>query len=210
VQLAQALCLDPRRLVLLGDEQQAMYRTAFDWRLSERAVVPRGGGSAVAPPDVKRLSLRTSHRCPSEIAAALRADARAFPGSGASVEPPTDRKRAGRSRPVVFVLDGWKDSPTVLSQELHRLHHDRPLPGHRCAVRAPRNQDGIAAEAAIHLWRRAAAVAMGWAAHRLFVLCPAGGNSAVLTGFDADLWAMRRMPYVGDARPAPDDCALPF
>ncbi|MCX7623245.1 MAG: AAA family ATPase [Thermomicrobium sp.] len=139
LRLLRALCLDPRRLLFAGDEQQSIYLRCFGW---QRVVQDLGAGDASDrhPPDqVVRLVLRTNHRCAPEIAAAVRAYRDALPDSAVSAERSVDRKRGGGSRPVVLALARWETWKTVLPEELNRLRREQRLPWDRCAVLVPRN-----------------------------------------------------------------------
>jgi len=134
VRLLHALCQDPRYLVLAGDEHQTIHLRTFSWRSIEQAISPCDG-------TVKRLALQMNHRCPPEIAAAVRAYRHALPDGGGRTAPPSDRKRAGRARPTVLALARWERWRQVLPDELLRLRQAHRLPWDHCAVLAPRNGD---------------------------------------------------------------------
>lgn len=149
VRLLQALCLDPGRFVLVGDEAQSIYLRCFGWQLIVQELERRDALDVRARRQVVRLSLRTSHRCPPEIAAAVRAYRNAVPDTTTRTEPPLDRKRSGRHRPLVLTLARWETWQTVLPEELRRLRQEQRLPWDHCAVLVPRNQDAHAVDAAL-------------------------------------------------------------
>lgn len=149
VRLLQALCLDPARFVLVGDEAQSIYLRCFGWQLIVQELERGDALDARARRQVVRLSLRTSHRCPPEIAAAVRAYRNAVPDTTTRTEPPLDRKRSGRRRPLALTLARWETWQTVLPEELRRLRQEQRLPWDHCAVLVPRNQDADAVEAAL-------------------------------------------------------------
>ena len=149
VRLLQALCFDPGRFVLVGDEEQSIYLRCFGWQLIVQELERGDALDARARRQVVRLSLRTSHRCPPEIAAAVRAYRNAVPDTTTRTEPPLDRKRSGRRRPLALTLARWETWQTVLPEELRRLRQEQRLPWDHCAVLVPRNQDADAVEAAL-------------------------------------------------------------
>ncbi|MCS7255043.1 MAG: AAA family ATPase [Thermomicrobium sp.] len=149
VRLLQALCLDPGRFVLVGDEAQSIYLRCFGWQLIVQELERGDALDVRARRQVVRLSLRTSHRCPPEIAAAVRAYRNAVPDTTTRTEPPLDRKRSGRHRPLVLTLARWETWQTVLPEELRRLRQEQRLPWDHCAVLVPRNQDAHAVDAAL-------------------------------------------------------------
>lgn len=149
IRFLQALCLDPRRFLLVGDEEQSIYSRCFGWQLIVQELERGDAANGNARYEVARLTLRTGHRCPPEIAAAVRAYRHALPESSTRTEPPLDRKRSGRGRPLVLSLARWETWKTLLPQELRRLRQEQRLPWDSCAVLVPRNQDASEVETAL-------------------------------------------------------------
>ena len=139
IRLLQSLCLDPRLFLLTGDEQQSIYLRCFNWQRIVQELEKSDGSSSDASHQVVPLTVRTNHRCPPEIAAAVRAYRDALPDSDGPAAQPVDRKRGGGPRPLVLALARWEAWKMVLPEELHRLRQEQRLPWDYCAVLVPRN-----------------------------------------------------------------------
>lgn len=149
IRLLQSLCLDPRLFLLTGDEQQSIYLRCFNWQRIVQELEKSDGSSSDASHQVVPLTVRTNHRCPPEIAAAVRAYRDALPDSDGPAAQPVDRKRGGGPRPLVLALARWEAWKMVLPEELHRLRQEQRLPWDHCAVLVPRNQDANEVESAL-------------------------------------------------------------
>ncbi len=149
IRLLQSLCLDPRLFLLTGDEQQSIYLRCFNWQRIVQELEKSDGSSSDASHQVVPLTVRTNHRCPPEIAAAVRAYRDALPDSDGPAAQPVDRKRGGGPRPLVLALARWEAWKMVLPEELHRLRQKQRLPWDHCAVLVPRNQDANEVESAL-------------------------------------------------------------
>ena len=155
VRLLVELCRDHRNLVLAGDASQSLYQRTFRWELVEQELR-----------DAVYLKLATGHRCPPEIAGAARAYLHYMPGSAPEGDPvETHRKRAGKTRPLLVLVEGWnaelslQDDPSTrvpawsfpLVEALREQREPLRVPAGRCAVLAPTNQHAADASRALHL-----------------------------------------------------------